>query len=348
MSFASFRNINHRRWNPLKQEWVLVSPKRTQRPWSGALEKNSFEKRNSYEADCYLCPGNKRAQGDANPNYESTYCFDNDFGALSLDVENGQSQSLNGLIKTDSGRGKCRVICFSPRHDLTIPQLSVSEIENVINTWAGEYASLSALTDIRHVMIFENKGQVMGCSNPHPHGQIWATAFIPNTPLAEIKAQEEYFAAQKKPLLLDYLNWEIERKERIVCQNEHFVALVPFWAVWPFETMLLPRRQVKTIAELSDKERQSWAALMKEHTTRYDNLFQTSFPYSMGVYQQPTNSGEFPGFMLHQIFLPPLLRSASVKKHMVGFELCAEAQRDLTAEQAAERLRDLPSKHFAE
>ncbi len=349
MPFAeTLRSINHRRWNPLKEEWVLVSPKRTQRPWSGAVEKSAGEKRPEYDPACYLCPGNKRAQGDTNPSYDSVFCFDNDFAALSMDKEEAKHDSLNGLIKTRSDGGRCRVVCFSPRHDLTIPQLPSSEIEKVIGTWKSEYKMLSSMPDIQHVMIFENKGQIMGCSNPHPHGQIWATAFIPNVPLREVFSQEEYYKKNGSSLFQDYVEWELKEEERIVCKNEDWVSLVPFWAVWPFETMILPRRQVGTISQLNDRERRSWAAIIKEHTIRYDNLFQTSFPYSMGVYQQPTDGQSYSGFCVHQVFFPPLLRSATVKKFMVGFELCAEAQRDITAEQAAERLRAQSTQHFAE
>jgi UDPglucose--hexose-1-phosphate uridylyltransferase len=339
---------SHRRWNPLKREWVLVSPHRTKRPWKGAVEKPSVEKRPEYDPTCYLCPGNTRANGEVNPHYPDVFAFTNDFAAVTPDASTGSMDDQNGIILAKGERGTCRVICFSPRHDLTLPEMDVRAIRRVIDLWEEETRTLSQLDYVNHVMIFENKGAIMGCSNPHPHSQIWATESLPNIPASSLAAQEEYYAAHKKRLLEDYLDWELIQGTRIVAENNHWLVVVPFWACWPFETMALPKRHVREISELTDEEKNSWAAILKELTVRYDNLFTTSFPYSMGIYQRPTDGKEWNGHYLHQIFLPPLLRSASVKKFMVGFELCAEPQRDLTPEQAAERLRNCPTKHYKE
>jgi len=339
---------SHRRWNPLKEEWVLVSPLRCQRPWRGAVEKVFEEKLPQYDPECYLCPGNRRASDKVNPQYKDVYAFTNDFAAL-RPLESSQIESLKelaGIIHSKVEQGTCRVVCFSPKHDLTLPELDLSAVRHVVDLWVEEYENLGAKSYINHVLIFENKGLMMGCSNPHPHGQIWATESIPNIPAKSLVSQEAYFAKYKRKLLSDYLEWELKEGERIIAKNEHWVVLVPFWATWPFETMVLPRRLVGAITELTEEEKDAWAAILKNITTRYDNLFNTSFPYSMGIYQRPTDGGEWAGHHLHQIFLPPLLRSATVRKFMVGFELCAEPQRDITAERTAAQLRECSIKHY--
>lgn len=336
----ALQESSHRRWNPLLKEWVLVSPHRSKRPWQGAVEKKSEGSLPAYLPDCYLCPGNLRSNGECNPNYEGVFVFKNDFSALSDAAPvSAVVQEAQGIIQASQEHGICRVICFSPRHDLTIPDLSVDEISGVIDGWRSQYEELGSRPEIAHVMTFENKGAVMGCSNPHPHGQIWASSYIPNLAAKSADSQENYFNAYQQPLLISYLAWELQRPERIITSNEHWVALVPFWAVWPFEVMILPKRPVGSISELTTAERKAWAAIIREMTRKYDNLFKCSFPYSMGVYQKPTDGKTWNGFVMHQIFLPPLLRSATVKKFMVGFELCGEPQRDITAEDAAARLR---------
>ena len=339
---------SHRRWNPLKQEWVLISPQRWKRPWSGAVEEVSHEKIPEYDPECYLCPGNRRASGETNPEYKDVYAFDNDFSALMAPREEDAEslEHLNGIIRSKGERGICRVICFSPRHNLTLPELDLLSLRRVVDLWVEEHENLSTEPYINHVLIFENKGEMMGCSNPHPHGQIWATESIPNIPAKSLASQESYFVSNGTKLLSDYLEWELREGERIVTRNEDWVVLVPFWAVWPFETMVLPRRSVGAVTELTDNEKDAWAAILKNIAIRYDNLFKTSFPYSMAIYQNPTDGKEWAGHHLHQIFLPPLLRSATVRKFMVGFELCAEPQRDITAEGAAARLRELSTKHY--
>jgi len=339
---------SHRRWNPLLQEWVLVSPHRFKRPWAGAVEKVEEKELPEYEPDCYLCPGNIRANGKSNPKYRDVFAFDNDFSALTNEKNNKKHfiKVLDSIIQVKTERGICRVICFSPKHNLTLPEMDAQAIRRVIDLWVDEYENLRKKFFINYALIFENKGQIMGCSNPHPHGQIWATESIPNIPAKLVSSQESYFKKQKSKLLIDYLNWEQKQKERIITQNEHWVVLVPFWAVWPFETMIVPKRSVQDILKLKEEERNSWVEILKDITTRYDNLFKISFPYSMGIYQRPTDGNEYKGFQLHQVFLPPLLRSATIKKFMVGYELCAEPQRDTTPEQSAEMLRKCSTVHY--
>jgi len=341
----NLRDHAHRRYNPLTREWILVSPHRVQRPWQGQVEKPPPEERPRYDPRCYLCPGNERAGGVRNPQYTGTFVFDNDFSALLLDTPEGGVDD-GGLLVARSERGICRVICFSPRHDLTLPEMSLADIRKVVDVWAEQYAALGALPQINHVQIFENKGAMMGCSNPHPHCQVWANETIPNEPAKELAALTDYWQERHACLLCDYLALEEERRERIVCANEHFVALVPFWAIWPFETMLLSRRHVPSLLELTEAERDGLAEIIKRLTTKYDNLFEVSFPYSMGFHQQPTDGRDYPALHLHAHYYPPLLRSATVRKFMVGYEMLSEPQRDIPAEAAAARLRALPEVHY--
>ncbi len=338
----------HRRQNVLTGEWILVSPQRTERPWQGQVEKTPPDERPAYDENCYLCPGNRRAGEARNPQYTSTFVFTNDFAAL---LPEGHASGITGspLMRAEAVQGTCRVLCFSPRHDLTLAQMGEADIRAVVNMWAEQSAELGL--KYRWVQVFENKGAIMGCSNPHPHGQIWASSAIPETPAKEDRYQTDYFRANKKPLLLDYLASEDECKERIVVENGDWAAVVPYWAVWPFEILLLPRRHVLRLPDLEEGEQRSLAEILKRLLTRYDNLFQTSFPYSMGWHGAPWESGrnnrDLAHWQLHAHFYPPLLRSATVKKFMVGYEMLAEPQRDLTAEQAAERLRGVSEVHYA-
>ncbi|MEZ4707078.1 MAG: UDP-glucose--hexose-1-phosphate uridylyltransferase [Caldilineaceae bacterium] len=336
---------SHRRRNPLSGEWVVVSPHRMKRPWQGQVEKAPVDERPAHDPHCYLCPGNQRAGGKQNPAYGDVYVFDNDFAAL---VNHGPSGDVSQgeLFQAAAEPGLCRVMCFSPRHDLTLPEMEPAAIRRVVDAWAQQAAELGSRPDINYVQLFENKGAIMGCSNPHPHGQIWGTHTVPDEPAKEDAHQRAYFAQHDAPLLLDYLNAELERRERLVVESAHWAALVPFWAVWPFETLLLPRRHVTQLPDLTDDERDDLAHILKRLTTRYDNLFETSFPYSMGWHGQPTDGADHPHWQLHAHFYPPLLRSATVKKFMVGFEMLGAPQRDLTAEQAAARLAALSEVHY--
>jgi len=333
----------HRRYNPLTGEWVLVSPHRTKRPWQGHMETPPPHDRPRYDPHCYLCPGNERAGGARNPPYESTYVFTNDFAAL-LPHTPQASVAAHPLLRAEGEPGTCRVVCFSPRHDLTLPEMENAEVRNVVNVWAEQTAELGR--SYRWVQVFENKGEIMGCSNPHPHGQIWAGSALPNEPAKEEQQQRAYFEEHGSVLLMDYAKLEIERQERFVVENEHWLAVVPYWANWPFETLLMARRHVLRLPHLNAAERDSLAEILKRLLTRYDNLFETSFPYSMGWHGAPFDDGDCHHWQLHAHFYPPLLRSATVKKFMVGYEMLSEAQRDLTAEQAAERLRALPEVHY--
>jgi UDPglucose--hexose-1-phosphate uridylyltransferase len=332
----------HRRCNALTGEWVLVSPHRTQRPWRGQIERPPSEEHPAYDPGCYLCPGNTRAGGVRNPHYESTFVFTNDFSALLPDTP--PASSSHPLLRFETEQGTCRVVCFSPRHDLTLPEMAVSDIRAVVGVWAEQVMELGR--QYRWVQVFENKGEIMGSSNPHPHGQIWAGNALPNEPAKEEREQRAYYAEHGRPLLVDYALLETEQEERIVVDNELWLAVVPYWAVWPFETLLLPRRPVFHLPELDEVERDALAQILKRLLIKYDNLFEVSFPYSMGWHGVPANGGEAPHWQLHAHFYPPLLRSATVKKFMVGYEMLAEAQRDLTPEQAAERLRSLPDIHY--
>ena len=327
----------HRRLNRLTGEWVLVSPHRTARPWQGQVEEIDPEARPAFDPECYLCPGNTRAGGATTPEYTSTYVFDNDFAALLPDVP-AERFDRDGLLVAETERGVCRVVCFSPRHDLTLGAMAPGAIRQVVDTWVEQYTELGGLPWVRHVQIFENRGAMMGASNPHPHGQIWANEHLPNEPAKELRQQRAH-AADGGCLLCDYLAVELAVGERVVEANPHFVALVPFWAVWPFETLVLPRTHRGALPELDDVERDALADILGRLARRYDRLFGVTFPYSMGLHQSPTDGEAYPEWHLHAHFYPPLLRSATVRKFMVGYELLAQPQRDITPEAAAERLR---------
>ena len=333
----------HRRYDPLSGEWLLVSPHRTQRPWQGQRESNTQPDRPPYDPKCYLCPGNQRAGNAVNPGYSETFVFANDFAALLPDVPLTGAVP-GGLFRCEPVRGESRVICFSPRHDLTLPEMTVGDIMRVVNVWADQINELGA--KYRWAQIFENKGAVMGCSNPHPHGQVWAGNFLPRLVAPEERTQKQHLEQHRRPLLLDYVEEEFRRQERVIESNPHWAMVVPYWAVWPFELLLLPRRPVKRLPDLTAEERASLADILKRSLTRYDNLFETSFPYSMGWHGAPTDDGHYEHWQLHAHFYPPLLRSATVKKFMVGYEMLAEPQRDLTPEQAAKRLRETATIHF--
>ena len=336
---------SHRRFNPLTGQWVLVSPHRAKRPWQGQQELPDRSERPKYDPQCYLCAGNLRVTGERNPDYRHTYVFTNDFAAMMADSPDAV-QEPNDLFQLMSARGTSRVICFSPDHSLSLPELSLTAIGQVIQTWISETAELGLI--YTGVQIFENKGAMMGCSNPHPHGQIWATSFIPTEVQHEDEHQRAYFVKHQRAMLLDCAEREAENGTRVVVKTEHWLAVVPFWATWPFEVLLLPRFAVQRITQLNAVQQADLALALKKMTSRYDNLFQCSFPYSMGWHGAPFDDRATDGWQLHAHFYPPLLRSASVRKFMVGFEMLAEAQRDLTPEQAAERLRSVADVHYRE
>lgn len=335
----------HRRLNILTGEWILVSPQRTQRPWQGKLEETPAIHLPEYDPNCYLCPGNVRANGEKNPDYRHTFVFDNDFSALNPDTPPGEYNHYDLLIARGEP-GQCRVMCFSPRHDLTLPEMSVDDIVKVIDVWTEEYRQMGKRSEINYVQIFENKGAIMGCSNPHPHGQIWAQQSIPGEPAKELHYMSIYYRQKGDCLLCNYLDLEQGLNERIVIQNDHFTALVPFWAVWPFETLILSRRHYSNLLEMETAEKKSLAEMIHRLTNRYDNLFRISFPYSAGFHQSPTDGKDHPECHLHMHFYPPLLRSATIKKFMVGYEMLANPQRDITPEWSAEKLRGLSEVHY--
>jgi len=335
-----FRESPHRRWNPLKREWVVVSPHRTQRPWQGQTEDTAQPPSLPYDPACYLCPGNTRAGGHITPQYPATYIFKNDFAALKQDVPDAHLDIEEaGLLRAQTERGICRVLCFDPRHDLTLATMELEAIRRVVEMWADQAAELSARPEIQYVQIFENRGAMMGASNPHPHGQIWATEHIPNEPALELAAQQDYLARHNTQLLAAYLKLELEQRERVVAENETWAALVPFWAVWPFELLLLPKQNVARIEALTPAQRDGLAAILKQVTGGYNRVFDTPFPYSMGLHPAPADGQDHPEWLLHVHFYPPLLRSATVRKFMVGFELLGSPQRDITPESAAATLR---------
>ena len=334
----------HRRLNPLTGSWVLVSPHRAKRPWQGQQETPDRSARPVHDPDCYLCAGNLRVTGERNPDYRATFVFTNDFAALTTDAPDAPP-SANPLFQTGSARGTSRVICFSPDHSKSLPELSLPAIGGIIDTWCAQTRELGALYP--WVQVFENKGAMMGCSNPHPHGQIWANSFLPNEAANEDAHQRAYFAERGTPLLVDYAAQEAGG-ERVVVETEHWLAVVPYWASWSFETLLLPKAHVRQLPDLDPAQRDDLAVALKKLTSRYDNLFQCSFPYSMGWHGAPFNDAAKDHWQVHAHFYPPLLRSASVRKFMVGYEMLAESQRDLTPEQAAQRLRALSDVHFNE
>jgi UDPglucose--hexose-1-phosphate uridylyltransferase len=339
----------HRRFNPLTQEWVLVSPQRAQRPWQGQVEIAESAMALSYDPACYLCPGNVRAGGARNPKYENVFVFNNDFAALKSEVQPARhDDSGRRLLLSESEAGICKVVCFSPRHDLALARMTVPEIASIVDVWAELYSEIGSLPYISYVQIFENRGEIMGCSNPHPHGQIWANQTIPNEPRKEQKSQKAYLEKNHACLLCDYLDLETQKGIRMVVENAHFAAVVPFWAVWPFEGLLLSKRHARDLGSLDPAMRAGLADILKQLTTRYDNLFETSFPYSMGFHQAPTDGEAHPEWHLHAHFYPPLLRSATVRKFMVGYEMLASPQRDITPEAAATVLRNLNATHYAE
>ena len=327
----------HRRYNPLTREWVLVSPQRTDRPWQGQVEQAPAPKLSQYDPTCYLCPGNERAGGARNPAYTGAFVFDNDFAALR--PETPAEKYEDGVLVAESEAGICRVVCFSPRHDLTIAAMEPADLHQVIDVWVQQFRELGALPFINSVQIFENLGAMMGASNPHPHGQIWAEQSLPNETLKEIDSQRDYRARHESCLLCDYVAAELLKEDRVVCQNQDFAALVPFWATWPFETLVIGRRHTTGLDHLSGAERDSLGGILKQLTSGYDRLFGAPFPYTMGFHQRPTDGEAHLECHLHAHFYPPLLRSATVRKFMVGFEMLAMPQRDITAEQAAARLR---------
>jgi UDPglucose--hexose-1-phosphate uridylyltransferase len=335
----------HRRFNPLKREWVLVSPHRTQRPWQGQTETTAAPAALRYDPECYLCPGNVRAGGARTDAYTSTFVFENDYAALKPKTPRFASDEAGaGLLVAEGESGVCRVICFSPRHDLTLAKMSVEEIRTVVEVWAEQSAELGAREDIGYVQIFENRGAMMGASNPHPHGQIWASRSVPNEVVAELGGQQAYFEERKAVLLCEYLALEESIGERVVAANGSFAAVVPFWAVWPFEVMILPRRPVTQLQAMTDAERTDFAAMLQQVTATYDQVFDTPFPYSMGLHPAPCDGEEHPEWQFHVHFYPPLLRSATIRKFMVGFELLGGPQRDITPESAAAILRETRSR----
>jgi UDPglucose--hexose-1-phosphate uridylyltransferase len=336
----------HRRYNPLRRQWVLISPHRTQRPWQGEVNPSSGISNVHYDPACYLCPGNERAGGHLTPRYESVFIFDNDYAALLPDSPAPQTAGMPALLRAEQERGLCRVLCFHPDHSLTVALMDEPDIRRVVDAWVEQYKELAVNPAIRHVQIFENRGAMMGASNPHPHCQIWATEHVPDEPAIETESLKAYQAEYGSCLLCDYLRTETNEQTRVVCENDEFLVLVPWWAVWPFETLVLAKKHVGSMAEFSDAQRAALANILKQTTTRYDNLFETSFPYTMGFHQTPCDGEEHPEWHFHAHYYPPLLRSATVRKFMVGFEMLGMPQRDITPESAAERLRAVSEVHF--
>lgn len=345
MKIDQINSNPHRRYNILTGEWVLISPQRTKRPWQGKKDQVLATKTSTYDESCYLCPGNTRASGEINPEYEGTLSFVNDFSAVLPNTPYEKHE--DGLLKSESESGICKVICFSPNHSLTLPLMPLEEITQVVKLWKKEYLKLGANEQINYVQVFENKGAIMGCSNPHPHGQIWSHNSIPSEVIKKSVHQKKYWELHKKSLLQDYIKQEIKKGERILIKNKHFVALIPFWAVWPYETMIVPINHYQNIGQLNTEEEVAFADIIKRLTTKYDNLFEISFPYSSGIHQSPTDNQEYPEWHFHMSFYPPLLRSAEVKKFMVGYEMFATPQRDITPEYAANTLKELSETHYS-
>jgi UDPglucose--hexose-1-phosphate uridylyltransferase len=335
----------HRRFNPLTNEWILVSPHRAKRPWQGEVADPTPDIRPAYDPTCYLCPGNSRAGGKQNPQYTGTFVFDNDFPALLADTPTDEPDD-HPLFRVQGERGICRVMCYNPRHDLTLAEMETADIRPIIDMWAEQTLDVGSRDYIGYVQIFENRGAMMGHSSPHPHGQLWSNTRIPREPAKELIAQRDYFNAHGVTLLSDYLAEEQRRQERLVYANDQWTVLVPFWATWPFEVLLVSTRPARSLPELDGTERAALADALHHLTVRYDNLFRTSFPYSMGFHQQPTDGAAYPYWHLHAHFYPPLLRSATIRKFMVGYELLGMPQRDITAEQAAARLREQSDVHY--
>ncbi|MGD0339089.1 MAG: UDP-glucose--hexose-1-phosphate uridylyltransferase [Bacteroidota bacterium] len=335
----------HRRRNILTGEWILVSPHRMKRPWQGQIENSRDLRRESYNPSCYLCPGNTRANGETNPKYTKTFIFTNDFSSL-IPTTHGTECAYHDLLAAAPESGVCRVVCFSPRHDLSLAEMETEDIRDVLDEWVKEYEELGSMPEINHVQIFENKGEIMGCSNPHPHGQVWAQHSIPTEPAKEIFQMQKHMHDRQSCLLCDYLTLELKERTRVVFANNDISVIVPFWAVWPFETIVVPHRHVSSIGELTEGERNSFADIIKRLTTRYDNLFQISFPYSAGLHQSPTDGHIHPEYHTHMHFYPPLLRSANIRKFMVGYEMLADPQRDTTPETSASQLRGISEVHY--
>ncbi len=335
----------HRRHNPLLDEWILVSPHRNKRPWQGQNEKLPEDNRPEYDATCYLCPDNVRSNGIKNPQYEDCYVFENDFSALLQEEVSFENDSTD-LFQLKPERGINKVVCFSPKHNLTLPEMEIAAIEKVVQTWKDQYIELGSHDFINYVQIFENKGSVMGCSNPHPHGQIWAQSSLPTQIERTQKNLRAYYEKNKTSLLKDYLDKELKLQQRIVAENAHFAVVVPFWATWPYETMIISKRHFGNIIAMTNDETKAFAEMIKIITVKYDNLFETSFPYSAGIHQAPTDRVSHAEWHFHMHFYPPLLRSATVKKFMVGYEMLGEAQRDISPEQSAKILRELSTTHY--
>tara|TARA_R110002049_G_scaffold203703_2_gene374276 strand:+ start:2011 stop:3036 length:1026 start_codon:yes stop_codon:yes gene_type:complete len=336
---TDLQDYSHKRFNILTGEWVLVSPHRAKRPWQGQEEVVANEIRPSHDHNCYLCAGNKRINGEQNPDYNDVFVFTNDFAALQK--TSPKFSITEGLLKAESELGICKVICFSPNHALSLADMLIENIDKVVKTWQKEYNDLGSNDIINYVQIFENKGTAMGCSNPHPHGQIWSQSTLPNEVDKKDQHQKAYFNTNRTSLLGDYLKQELKAKERIIYQNEDFVVLTPFWAIWPFETMIIPKKHQNNISELTDNESYLFADAISKITKAYDKLFECSFPYSSGIHQSPTNGQPNEHWHWHMSFYPPLLRGSTVKKFMVGYEMFGSPQRDITAEQAVDRLKSL-------
>ncbi|HEY8314964.1 MAG TPA: UDP-glucose--hexose-1-phosphate uridylyltransferase [Candidatus Baltobacteraceae bacterium] len=340
MNERDWRAWPHRRRNPLTGDWVLVSPQRTQRPWQGEIESNAAVNVSHYDPACYLCPGNERANGTRNPQYRDAFVFTNDYPALVPRATTAHAE--HPLLDARSESGTCRVICFTPRHDLSIATMGIEAIRGVVDLWREQSIELRADGAVS-VQIFENHGAMMGASNPHPHAQLWANATVPNELDKETRMQHAYLQEHDACLLCDYVALEIERGERLVYANDAFAVIVPFWAAWPFETILVSRTHRSDLASLRFAERAALADAMETVVRRYEGLFNAPFPYSMGVHQQPFDGVEHTEWHVHAHYYPPLLRSAAIRKFMVGYELLAQPQRDLTPEEAAATLGGRPS-----